>query len=200
MEGRPAASVSAVVLAAGCATRMGRQKVLLPIDGQPLLRWVTDAALASAVRETIVVIGCEAARVTEALEGQAVRVVFNGAYAGGLSTSVRAGIRAVDETCDAALFLMGDQPFVTAAVIDRFIAEFVETRRSVVRAMVGDRPANPVLMSADLFPEILQQDGDVGGRAVAARHATDACLIQLDARTAMDVDAPADFETARSMA
>jgi len=200
MEGRTAASVSAVVLAAGCATRMGRQKVLLPIDGRPLLRWVTDAALASAARETIVVIGCEAERVSEALEGQAVRVVFNPAYAEGLSTSVRAGIRAVDATCGAALFLMGDQPFVTAAVIDRFIAAFVETGSSVVRAMVGDRPANPVLMSADLFPEILQQDGDVGGRAVAVRHATDASLFQLDARTAMDVDAPGDYETARSMA
>jgi len=179
---------------------MGRQKLLLPIGGRPLLRWVTDAALASGARETIVVTGCEAKRVSEALEGQTVRAVFNAAYADGLSTSVRAGISAVDASCDAALFLMGDQPFITAAVIDRFIAAFAEAGTSVVQAMVGDRPAHPVLMSADLFPEILQQDGDVGGRAVAARHAADACLIQLDARTAMDVDAPADFETARSMA
>lgn len=195
-----ATSVSAVVLAAGCATRMGRQKLLLPIDGRPLLRWVTDAAQASGAREIIVVIGCEAKCTIEALEGQTVRAVFNAAYADGLSTSVRAGISAVDPSCDAALFLMGDQPFITAAVIDRFIAAFAEAETSVVRAMVGDRPAHPVLMSADLFPEILQQEGDVGARAVAARHAADACLIQLDERTAMDVDAPVDYDTARNLA
>jgi molybdenum cofactor cytidylyltransferase len=179
---------------------MGRQKLLLEIGGRPLVRRVADAAVASAALETVVVTGCEAERVSDALKGQAVRVVFNDAYAAGLSTSVRTGVRAVDASCEAALFLMGDQPFVTTALIDRFISAFEESGSKVVRAMVGDRPANPVLMSADLFPELLEQDGDVGGRAVAARYAADACLIQLDARTALDVDAPADYKTARGMA
>jgi molybdenum cofactor cytidylyltransferase len=195
-----AASVSAVVLAAGCSTRMGRQKLLLPIDGKPMLRWVTDAAQASGAREIVVVTGCEATRTIEALEGETVRAVVNAAYADGLSTSVQAGISAVDPSCDAAVFLMGDQPFITAALIDTFITAFLEVGASVVRAMVGDRPAHPVLMSADLFPEILQQVGDVGARAVAARHATDTYLIQIDERTAMDVDAPMDYDTARNLA
>ena len=192
--------VSAIVLAAGCASRMGHQKLLLPINGRPLVRWVTDAATVSSARETIVVTGRHSEGVGRALSGQAVRTIFNPAYADGQSTSLRAGVSALGPSCEAALFLLGDQPFVTAALIDRFIATFGETGCLVVRASVGGRPANPVLMSSELFPEIVQQRGDVGGRHVAERHASETCLIELDPRAAMDIDSRADYERARRIA
>jgi molybdenum cofactor cytidylyltransferase len=193
-------SVSAIVLAAGCARRVGRQKLLLPINDRPLVRWVTDSAIASSAQETIVVIGCEAEHVREALSGLDVRIVFNSAYADGLSTSLRAGISAVDPACRGALFLLGDQPFVSAATIDRFITAFVEARCMVVRGSLGGRPANPALMSSALFPELLAEKGDVGGRRVAQRYVKETCLIELDANAAMDIDCLDDYEIARSIA
>jgi molybdenum cofactor cytidylyltransferase len=191
--------VAAIVLAAGCATRAGRQKLLLPLHDRPLVRWVTDAATASSVRETIVVIGSDAEQVREVLSGQAVRIVFNPDYADGLSTSLRAGISAVEPSCGGALFLLGDQPFVSAAIIDSFITAFVETRCMVVRGSLGGLPTNPALMSSQLFPEILAENGDVGGRRVAQRHVKETCLIELDANAAMDIDCLDDYEIARSI-
>jgi len=191
-------SVAAIVLAAGLSTRMGEQKVLLPLDGRPLVQWVVDAALRSRAAKTIVVVGHEAGLVVEVLEGRPLTVVVNSDYERGMSTSLQAGVRAAGDGCDAAIFLLGDQPFVTSALVDRLIDRFAETRSAVVRPLVGDQPANPVLMGAVLFPEILAQRGDVGGREIVAQHAGEICLVPVDdPRVIVDIDSPGDFAAAR---
>jgi molybdenum cofactor cytidylyltransferase len=187
-------AVSAVVLAAGCATRLGEQKVLLPVEGRPMVQRVTDAALGSKAVETIVVVGHEADAVRKALAGRTATVIVNPDYAAGMSTSLQAGVRAVAIGCDAALFLLADQPFVASSLIDQLIERFAETRASVVRPVVAGRVANPVLMSAALFPEILQQRGDVGGRRIVERHAGEVCLVPIDdPRLLIDIDSAADY-------
>jgi CTP:molybdopterin cytidylyltransferase MocA len=67
--------------------------------------------------------------------------------------------------------------------------------------VVDDEPANPVLMSAELFPEILEQCGDVGGREIVARYADDVSLVPVDdPRLAVDIDSVEDYEAAREIA
>jgi molybdenum cofactor cytidylyltransferase len=194
-------SVAAVVLAAGRGARMGGQKLLLPLAGRPLVQWAVDAALGSKAAETIVVVGHEAARVAEVLEGRPVTVVVNAGYEEGLSTSLQAGVRATGTGCDAAVFLLGDQPFVDSALVDRLIDRFAESGVEVVRPLIGDKPAHPVLMSARLFPEILEQRGDVGGREVIERHSEGVCLVPVDdLRVAQDIDSMEDYEAARESA
>ena len=133
--------IAAIVLAAGCATRMGSQKVLLEIGGRSLVQRVVDAALGSRAAETIVVVGHEAEAVRSQLTERAVTVVENPEYAQGMSTSLRAGVRAA-EGCDGALVLLGDQPFVTSGLLDRLIEMFAETGSAVVRPVVATRPVN----------------------------------------------------------
>lgn len=194
---RAPASVAAIVLAAGRATRMGSQKVLLELKGRSLVQRVADAALCSRAAKTIVVVGYEAGPVKDQLVGRPVTVVVNPDYAAGMSTSLQAGIRAAG-ACDAALILLGDQPYVTATLLDRLIEAFRETGKAVVRPLAGDRPANPVLLSAALFPEILAQQGDVGGREIVARHASEVCLVRLvDPTLVVDIDSPQDYEEAK---
>lgn len=191
------AVVAAIVLAAGCATRMGSQKVLLELEGRSLVQRVVDAALGSQATRTIVVVGHEAGLVTDDLADRPVTVVVNPEYATGMSTSLQAGVRAAG-VCDAAIFLLGDQPYVTSTLLDQLIERFAETRKAVVRPLAGARPANPVLLSAALFAEILEQRGDVGGRQIVERHPAEVCLVPLDdPRVVVDIDSPEDYEAAR---
>jgi molybdenum cofactor cytidylyltransferase len=191
--------VSAIVLAAGQATRMGGQKLLLPLRERALVEWVADAALGAGVSETIVVVGHEAEEVGAILRDRPVRIVLNPDYAAGMSTSLRAGVRAVRPDCDAAVFLLGDQPFVTSELIDRLIEVFADERALIVRTSIGGRPGHPVLMGRALFPEILEQRGDVGGREIAERHRQRQILVPLDDdRMALDVDTAEDYEAASS--
>jgi molybdenum cofactor cytidylyltransferase len=194
---RKGASVSAVVLAAGRATRMGRQKVLLHLGDRSLVQRVVDAALEAKVAETIVVVGYEARAVGESLRDRPVRIAINPDYELGMSTSLHAGIRAVSPGCDAVVFLLGDQPLVSAEVIDLLVHRFVQTGALIVRPLVDGRPCHPVLMSSSLFPEILEQRGDLGGREIAQRHLERQELVPLDAPwLQLDIDTPEEYEAA----
>lgn len=193
--------VVAIVLAAGRSTRMGAQKVLLPVDGRPMVRRVVDAAAGSRVARTIVVIGHEADAVRTALKGATVVVTMNAAFGAGMSTSLQAGLRATAGTCAAAIFLLADQPYVTSALLDEMIDRFLSTGSAIVRPAVGGTPANPVLMSSALFPEILEQRGDVGGREIVERHPGEVSLVSVDyPRICADVDTPVDYEAVRESA
>jgi molybdenum cofactor cytidylyltransferase len=156
------ASVAAIVLAAGRSSRMGAHKMLADIAGKPMVRWAVEAALQSRARPVLVVTGHEAAQVQAALTGLDVRFVHNGAFATGLSSSLKAGIRALPPTCDGALILLGDMPEITAAHIDRLIEAFTPDT-IVVPTHEGQR-GNPVLWPARCFEAMLQLDGDTGAK------------------------------------
>jgi xanthine dehydrogenase accessory factor len=190
-------SVAAVVLAAGQATRMGGRKVLLPIGGRPMVQRVVDATLASKAIQTIVVVGHEADSVVAALAERPVTVVVNPDYAEGMSSSMRAGLEAVDAGADGALILLADQPFVGPALLDRLIDRFGACGKPIVRASIDGLPGNPVLVSTTLFPELARERGDVGGRRVVEEHQNEVCLVPVDdAREIMDIDSAPDYKTA----
>jgi molybdenum cofactor cytidylyltransferase len=190
--------VVGVVLAAGKATRMGGSKVVRPVGGRPMVERVVDAALASRLDGTIVVIGNEGDEVERILTGRPVRLVENLAFADGLSTSVHAALRSLGPDCGAALFLLADQPFVSAGLIDRLLEEYVATGKPIVRPEVDGRPGNPVLFSARLFPELLRETGDRGGREVVERHLAEVHVVPVDdPALCLDVDTLEDYERLR---
>jgi molybdenum cofactor cytidylyltransferase len=194
---RPA--VSAIVLAAGSGSRMGEQKLLLQIAGRTIIEWVVDAALGSGANEVIVVIGAEGERVRESLGRRAVTVVENAHYMEGMSTSIRAGLDSAAVDTDAVAFLLGDQPFVTSELIDLVLARFAETGAPLVRPIAAGRPAHPVLIGRDLFPELRRLEGDLGARELIAAHAEQAEFVQLDdGRVAFDIDTLGDYRSALS--
>lgn len=190
------APVVAIVLAAGASERMGQPKQLLPWghDDQPMLRHVVQETLAARVDEVIVVLGHAAERIAPALEGLAVRIVVNDAWANGLSSSVCAGLEAVDPTARAALFIPADQPRLTPEVIAAVVARFRRTRASIVVPVAGDRRGAPALFARDLFDELRAVRGDQGGRDLIARYPGLAATVELsDATLLADVDTPDDY-------
>jgi molybdenum cofactor cytidylyltransferase len=191
--GRSAPHITAVILASGRSTRMGEaNKLLEPFEAKPLVRHVADAALASTAAEIIVVTGHEAALVREALADMPVRFVENTNYAGGLSTSLAAGIAAVSERSDGAIILLGDMPLITPELIDQLIASFApHDGRSICVPYHDGRRGNPVLWSAALFPELTGLAGDTGARHLIAAHAD--AVAEVDVHTDAifaDVDTP----------
>jgi len=160
--------VAAIVLAAGRSTRMrGRNKLLAPLHGAPLVAHAVDAALASRARPVRVVIGHEAARVREALGERAVEWVENPAYGEGLSTSLRAAVAGLSGRVDGALVCLGDMPHVDAAVLDALIGAFEASGgRMICVPRFAGRRGNPVLWPATRFPDLAALRGDTGARTL----------------------------------
>ena len=80
----------------------GPNKLLAEINGKPLIRMVTEQALASRARPVIVVTGHQRERVEAALAGLPVQLVHNPHFADGLGTSLKAGIAALQPRTSTA--------------------------------------------------------------------------------------------------
>jgi len=192
--------VSAVVLAAGRSTRMGGpNKLLAELNGKKLVRIVTEQALASKARDVIVVTGHQAELVEKALEGLKVTFIRNPDFAGGLASSVKAGISAVPAHADAAVICLGDMPMISAGLIDHLIEAFAPDRGNLIAVPVSDgRRGNPVLWSRRFFNELMTLDGDIGARHLIARHNEAVAEVPVEGNGAfLDIDTPQALEAAR---
>jgi len=188
--------IAAIVLAAGLSSRMGRNKLLVELNGKPLLRHAVEAAAKSSADPVIVVIGNEGDKVAAALAGLMVETVVNPDYAEGLSTSLKAGIAALPADCDGALVLLGDMPGVTSALLDRMIAAFSPgDDRDIVVATHGGKRGNPVLWARRFFPEILALEGDCGAKPLIAANGELVCEVE-----AADDGPLADIDTQQALA
>jgi len=186
--------ISGVILAAGRSSRLGRPKQLLPLGGQPLLAHVLRHAAASALDEVVLVLGHEAAAIAAAVGDWGQRLVVNPDHAAGQSTSLRAGLAALDPAAAAVLFLLGDQPQVDSTVIDRLIAAHSARGGRIMVPRYGGQPGTPVLFARDLFPELARVTGDEGARSIVRAHQNDVLHVDIgDGPLPRDVDTEADY-------
>ena len=190
--------IAAVVLAAGASSRMGRPKLLLPVDGpDALVRLSVARVLAAGLDEVLVVLGAEADAVAAALAGLPVRTVLNPRYAEGQSTSLRAGVEALRAGTEAVVVALADQPLPEPGLIARLVATFRASGRPVVVPRYRDGRGTPVLFAAAVFDELRLVTGDQGGRGVVARDSTRVMEVPVDGAMPPDVDTWADYEAIR---
>lgn len=200
MPGDRRADVAGVVLAAGSATRMGSNKLLLPLDGEPLIRRVVRQPLEAGLEPVVVVLGHEARRVDDALRGLPCHTVVNREHQRGVNRSLRTGIDALPETVAAAIVLLADMPFVTHGMLTTLVERY---RDGAVWLVVSDYAgvrAPPMLYDRSLFPELRETHGEGCGKRVVRRHRHAAVTVTWPASAVTDLDVPQDYERVKALA
>ncbi len=148
---------SAVVLAAGLSTRMGRSKPLLPIGDSSLIAAIVTTLARSDLGEIIVVTGHEAEAVAGAVKGLPARPVFNPDYAEGeMISSVQTGLRASDPASRGALICLGDQPEIsrrTLALLKRELEEMKDD--AILLPAFEGRRGHPIAVPRSVWPAVL---------------------------------------------
>jgi molybdenum cofactor cytidylyltransferase len=187
-----APKIPAIVLAAGASSRMGSNKLLAEIDGVPMIGRVVQATKASAAEPVVVVTGREHDKVRDALAGRSVEFVHNPDYQSGLSSSLKRGLGALPQDCDAVVVLLGDMPGVTTTLIDKLIAAFNPTEgRAICVATRHGKRGNPVLFARRFFPEMMALEGDVGARGLLGAYPELVCDVEADDDAPLiDIDTP----------
>lgn len=185
--------VAGIVLAAGGASRFGQLKQLLPWQGEPLVHRVARTALQAGLSQVVVVSGAQAEAVEAAVSDLPVRIARNPDWAAGQSTSVISGVRALLPQTGAAIFLLADQPQVSASLLRSLVEERATSLPAILAPLVDGQRSNPVLFDRQTFPELLALSGDTGGRALFASYRVE-WLPWHSSEPLTDIDTPQDYQ------
>jgi molybdenum cofactor cytidylyltransferase len=186
-------AISAVVLAAGASTRMGRQKLLLPLGGEPIVRRTVRHVLDAGFRDVLLVVGFEHEKTLAALENLPIRHTVNAAFASGMGSSFRAAVAALD-VAEAAMFTLADQPFVTADHYRQLPAAYHAHHLGIVSVKYGEVTAPPHLFDREFFPELSTLVH--GARPVLERHRDRTTVVRFPEDLLLDIDTPEDYDRA----
>jgi molybdenum cofactor cytidylyltransferase len=183
--------ISAVVLAAGASTRMGQQKLLLPLGGEPLVKRVVKQVAGAGFDDVLVVVGSEFEQILMALKGLSVRHAVNADFASGMGSSFRAAVAHLPDS-EAAMFALADQPFVTSTEYRKLLDTYRQKRSPIVSVRYGDVMAPPHLFAREFFPELAALEH--GARPVLLSHRDKATILTFPSDLLVDVDTPEDYE------
>ena len=191
----PQTPVPGIILAAGKSLRMGKNKLLLPFRGKPILQHVIDAALHSSLSPLILVLGSDNDAIRSHVDLENITVIENKDFSCGYGSSLQVGLRALSDSCAGAMFLLGDQPLVTARTIEELLLAFQkEPERWVAPSWNGQR-GNPVITPASWFDRIFALKGDTGPREHLKDPSARLKLVDVDDRgVVFDIDSPEDYE------
>lgn len=190
--------VSALVLAAGKSTRMGRPKATLPLgDHETFITHIVKTFQAAGVEDVVVVLGHGAGAIAARLQehAPAPRIVVNPNYESGQLSSLLAGLEAIERPgVEAMLLTLVDVPLVTAATVRAVVERFRSGHAPIVRPVRGDEHGHPVLISRELFGQLRQADPRSGAKSIVRAHASPAGDVFVeDAGAFADVDTPEDY-------
>jgi len=199
--------IAGIILAAGQAQRFGQPKQLLDWRGEPFVRVVAKTALEAGLSPVVVVTGAYHDQLAAALQDLPVSIVHNAEWQNGQASSIRAGIKTLtpspsplkgEGNSGGAIFLLADQPQVTPTILHALVAEHTVTLAPVIAPMVIDRRANPVLFDRVTFADLMELEGDVGGRGIFSKYKID-YLPWHDDALLLDVDTPEHYQRLKDL-
>jgi molybdenum cofactor cytidylyltransferase len=177
---------------------MGQAKQLLPLGGSTVLAQTIENVRSAAVDEIVLVLGSSAEAIRRQLSQpllQGVKVVVNQAYGQGMASSLHEGLSASDPHSNAALIILGDQPFVRPQTLDQIVNEYRRSGAQIVVPLYQGKRGNPVLLDRSVFSEAMALKGDVGCRAIFARHLGGIVNVEVeDIGVLLDIDDPEEYQ------
>lgn len=194
-------NVGAIILAAGLSRRMlDRNKLLLPIDGVPMIRHMAQTYLDAVSAEVCVVTGYEAPRIEAALAGLPVRLIHNDDFEKGQPFSVRTGLLDAPQA-DHFLVGLGDQPLLTAEDLRILIAAHLGADTSKISIPFhGETRGNPIVIPARLRLQLLADEANPGCGKFTRSNPNLAQKIPLSRSGFFkDIDTPAAFSAFQKM-
>lgn len=188
--------IGAVVLGAGRSQRMGRPKLTLPWGKTTVIGQVVKVLCAADVAEIVVVTGGARVEVEDALRNTPAIPVFNPDFANGeMSCSLQVGLKALPESLEAALIVLGDQPLIEKKVVKAVMAAYYQDDSVLVVPSFENRRGHPWLVAHSLWHELLALDPPLTLRDFLNQHLADSRFVNVDTASILqDLDTPKDYQ------
>lgn len=183
--------MTAIILAAGFSRRFGKEKLLMDMDGKPIISHVMDLVLGMCFKETILVYRNE--EIKKAAGDRNIKYVYNSVPEEGISSSIKCGLRS-SGPADAYIFFTGDQPFIDADTVEQLLAAYYEGKGSIIVPRYGGHNGNPVIFASVWKEQLESLSGDVGGRTIIRNNPDEVCFVEIsNLKAGMDIDTMEDY-------
>jgi molybdenum cofactor cytidylyltransferase len=193
----------AIIPAAGTSSRMGRPKLLLPVNGQPLVMHTLAAWRASRVGHVIVVVRPDDQSLIEVLAAAGVEVMIPPSAPPDMKASLAYGLADIERRYqpagnDSWLVAPADMPGLSPRVIDSLLDESGRSPGRILIPTLAGRRGHPVLLPWSLASELPRLAENEGLNSLIDRH--DPLLVSCDAIEAQPDKAFADIDTPDDLA
>ena len=195
--------IGAILVAAGTSSRMGGEnKLLLPLANDTVIGTTLNHLARTDSSQLIVVTGrdaqiveAEISKINPEVSGQKSKIVHNPDYEKGLTTSIQAGLRAIDNA-EAVMVCLGDMPLIKTEDYRFLMSSFAsQNEYSIQVPFYGEQKGNPVIFGRQHFTEILNHTQMNGCSLVVRRNSGSVCRIQVSSdRFIQDIDTPNDYQ------
>lgn len=176
--------ITGIIMASGYSKRMGRDKLLMDINGKKMVENIVKSALSSKLDEVILVYRNE--EVKNAVEKYGIKSIYNKKAYIGQSQSIIVGVKNAKHS--NYMFLAADQPYVTSCHIDNMIRRFKEKKDKIIVSYT-DTITVPIIFPNRFKKHLLDLNGDIGGRDIIKKNIEFTDFVQLENyKLLMDID------------
>ncbi len=198
--------IYAVILAAGTSSRLGRNKLMLAVNGQPVIRSAVEPFLQECIKRIFIITNPENKAVRSALEApftihnSPFTFISNERYREGMSSSVKAALPYIEDA-DAVFFHLGDKPFIRKETVKTMKNLLFGSDNEIINVVVPvykGRKGHPVLMRVKPYlDEMRLLEGDKGLREIIEKHSENVLLIEGEEGNIFDIDTEKEINILR---
>lgn len=185
----------AVILAAGESKRMGKPKLLLPFGKKTIIETVIESVIQSKIDKVLVVLGSEREKIEKKIKNFPLKIAYNPDFRTGMLSSVQRGFQELPENTQAVLVVLGDQPVISSAVINKVIDAYKKTGKGIVLPVYRKERGHPVLIGMKYRGEVENLSPDIGLRGTVYNHPEDILEVEVEMPGILrDIDDVEDYK------
>jgi molybdenum cofactor cytidylyltransferase len=184
--------IAVLILAAGKSSRMGGIKQLLPYKNSTILGTIIENVESVFLSDIYVILGANSEKIAKSLKNYSVHILENDKYASGLSSSIKKGVEMLVDY-DAILILLGDQPRIDAAYIQKLQRAFLKDSKRIVASSYHKIAGVPAIFPKTYFKELVKLEGDKGAKDFLNSPLQNINTIEFSEKL-IDIDTPEDYK------
>ena len=121
------------------------------------------------------------------LKNKDIKVIKNNNSEFGISQSIKLGIS--NSFNNAYMFIVCDQPYIKKETINKFINEFIRSKKNLGCVSNDSILLNPTIFTDKYKDKLLKLDGDKGGKKIILKNIDDLFIFDvLEKRELIDID------------
>jgi len=187
--------ISAVVLAAGNSSRMGKSKALLKYDGLTFLESIIAKLESTDINDIFVVLGKNAFKIEGTIKiSEKVKILHNSKTELGQISSIQLAIKNLPEGTQGLLLILVDHPLVAQSTYSLLISHARHTSEKIIIPVCKGQRGHPVYFDRKYFNDLLHAPLDQGARYVVRKYHDAIMYIDVhDTGILKDIDLPEEY-------